>query len=190
ELIERLSRTVIAIFPVAVEEGKKPAGPQGGGSGVIIDAEGHAITNYHVVRESEKVNVGLSDGRVLSAVVKGRDPTGDVAVIRIEQGPFPFAVLGDSDRLQIGQWVLAMGNPFGLATDFKPTVTQGVVSGLHRYLPGTIGGDLIYTDCIQTDAPINPGNSGGPLFDLQGKLVGINGRVSVRPWRGRVNTGV
>jgi len=190
ELIERLSKTVIAIFPAAPEEDKTPAGPQGGGSGVIIDAQGYALTNYHVVREAAKVNVGLSDGKVYSAAVWGRDPTGDVAIIKIEGGPFTFAQPGDSDKLELGQWVLAMGNPFGLATDFKPTVTQGIVSGLHRYLPGTIGGDLIYTDCIQIDAPINPGNSGGPLFDAGGRLVGVNGRVTARNSRGKVNSGV
>ncbi len=191
ELIERLSKTVIAIFPATPEEDKEERpGRRGGGSGVIIDAEGHALTNYHVVREAEKVNVGLSDGRVRTAVVKGRDPTGDIALIKIQGQPFPFAELGDSDKLQVGTWVLAMGNPFGLATDFKPTVTQGIVSGLHRYLPGTFGGDLIYTDCIQIDAPINPGNSGGPLFSGRGKLVGINGRVTGTPSRGIVNTGV
>ena len=190
ELIARLRETVVAIFPAVSEGDAEPPRNQGGGSGVIIDADGHALTNYHVVREAKKVSVGLSDGRVCSAVVKGRDPTGDIAVIRIEGESFPFAELGDSDRLEIGGWVLAMGNPFGYATDFKPTVTQGVVSGLHRYLPGTLGGDLIYTDCIQVDAPINPGNSGGPLFSGDGKLVGINGRVSARPSRGSVNTGV
>lgn len=191
ELIERLRKTVIAIF-LAVPEGDEEEGQprQGGGSGVIIDAEGHALTNYHVVREAKKVNVGLSDGRVRTAVVKGRDPTGDIAVIQIEGESFAFAELGDSDRLHVGTWVLAMGNPFGFATDFKPTVTQGIVSGLHRYLPGTFGGDLIYTDCIQIDAPINPGNSGGPLFSGQGKLVGINGRVTGTMSRGVVNTGV
>ena len=188
-LVERLQKTVCAIFPAAPEE-NQPAGPQGSGSGVLIDPDGYALTNYHVVAEATKVSVGLSDGKVYSAVVKGRDPTGDIAVIKIDGGPFPFAELGDSDKLAVGDWALAMGNPFGLATDFRPTVTQGIVSGLHRYLPGTIGGDLVYTDCIQVDAPINPGNSGGPLFDMSGRLIGINGRVSVRPSRGKVNSGV
>jgi len=189
-LVKRVSRTVIAIFPAAPADPKARSSPQGSGSGVIIDARGHALTNYHVVREAKRVNVGLSDGSVHSARVKGRDPTGDIAVIQLEGGPFPHALLGDSDRLEPGEWVLAMGNPFGLATDFKPTVTQGVISGLHRFLPGNLGGDLVYTDSIQVDAPINPGNSGGPLFNDRGELVGINGRVSARPSRGRVNTGV
>ena len=190
KLIERLEKTVCAIFPAMPDDGKTPTGPQGGGSGVIIDAEGFALTNYHVAGEADKLNVGLSDGKIYSAVVMGRDPTGDIAVIKIEGGPFSFAELGDSDKLSVGDGALAMGNPFGLATDFVPTVTSGIVSGMHRYLPGTMGGDLIYTDCIQVDAPINPGNSGGPLFDMSGRLVGINGRVSVRPGRGKVNTGV
>jgi S1-C subfamily serine protease len=190
ELIERLSRTVIAIFPAVPEGQGRQDAVQGSGSGVIIDADGHALTNYHVVRGTEKVNVGLSNGRVYPATVKGRDVTGDIAVIKIEGNGFSFAESGDSDALQVGDWVLAMGNPFGLATDFSPTVTQGIVSGLHRYLPGTIDGDLTYTDCIQIDAPINPGSSGGPLFDAQGKLVGINGRVRGRQSLRPINSGV
>ena len=190
KLIQRLEKTVCAIFPMMPEDGKPPATPLGSGSGVIIDAEGYALTNYHVAGEADRVNVGLSDGKVYPAKVTGRDPTGDIALIKIEGGPFTAAEMGDSDKLSLGDWVLAMGNPFGLATDFVPTVTQGIVSGTHRYLPGTGTGDLIYTDCIQVDAPINPGNSGGPLFDSSGRLIGINGRVSVRPERGKVNTGV
>ncbi len=101
---------------------------------------------------------------------------------------FPHAVMGDSDRVRVGDWVFAMGNPFLLATDFQPTVTYGIISGTHRY-QGPSNTLLEYTDCLQTDASINPGNSGGPLFDAQGRLIGINGRASFEK-RGRVNVGI
>ena len=100
---------------------------------------------------------------------------------------FPYAELGDTDKTRMGDWVFAMGNPFLLAIDFQPTVTYGIISGVHRFQPpaGTL---LEYTDCLQTDASINPGNSGGPLFDAEGRLIGINGRGSFEK-RGRVNVG-
>jgi serine protease Do len=159
KLVAELSRTVVAVFRQV--EGNNQAG--GGGSGVIIETDGTTLTNYHVVGNSKKVMVGTADGQLHDADVIGTDPTGDIAVIRIKDGPFPAARLGDSDKLEPGDWVLAMGNPFLLATDFAPTVSLGIVSGNHRYLPGTEDFSLIYTDCIQIDAAINPGNSGGPL---------------------------
>ncbi len=131
----------------------------------------------------------MADGKVYDAVIVGIDPTGDVGLVKLfGRDDFPYAELGDSDRLRAGDWVFAMGNPFLLATDLQPTVTYGIVSGVHRYQfpAGTL---LEYADCIQTDASINPGNSGGPLFDAEGRLVGINGRGSFEK-RGRVNVGV
>ncbi|MCE9604187.1 MAG: trypsin-like peptidase domain-containing protein [Planctomycetia bacterium] len=179
-MAEARSKTV-AIFP--------PEG-NGGGSGVLISADGYALSNFHVVKGSEKfMKCGLSDGRSYDAVVVGIDPVGDVALIKIfGRDDFPHAEFGDSDAVRTGDWVFASGNPFLLAHDFKPTVTYGIVSGVHRYQypSGTL---LEYADCIQTDASINPGNSGGPLFDAQGKLIGINGRGSFEK-RGRVNVGV
>ena len=173
--------SVLAIFD--------PAG-QGGGSGVVISADGYALTNFHVVQPCGKaMKCGMADGQVYDAVIVGLDPTGDVALIKLlGRDDFPHAELGDSDRLRAGDWVFAMGNPFLLATDFQPTVTYGIVSGVHRYQfpAGTL---LEYADCLQTDASINPGNSGGPLFDAQGRLVGINGRCSFDK-RGRVSVGV
>ena len=131
---------------------------------------------------------GLNDGSLYDAVIVGIDPTGDVALIKLlGRDDFPVATMGDSDQLQIGDWVYAMGNPFLLATDFTPTVTYGIVSGTHRY-QYPAGGFLEYTDCIQIDASINPGNSGGPLFNAAGELVGINGRASFEK-RGRINSG-
>ncbi len=163
---------------------------RGGGSGVVISADGFALTNFHVVRPcGNAMKCGMPDGEVYDAVVVGLDPTGDVALIKLfGRDDFPAAEMGDSDAVQVGDWCFAMGNPFLLATDFQPTVTYGIVSGTHRYQypAGTI---LEYADCIQTDASINPGNSGGPLFDAEGRLIGINGRGSFEK-RGRVNVGV
>ncbi len=132
---------------------------------------------------------GMADGRLYDAVIVGIDPTGDVALIKLlGRDDFPHAELADSDKVRAGDWCFAIGNPFLLATDFKPTVSYGVISGVHRYQPpaGTL---LEYTDCLQADAAINPGNSGGPLFDAEGRLIGINGRGSFEK-RGRVNVGV
>ena len=137
--------------------------------------------------------IGLPDGKLYEGVVLGIDPGSDLAVIRLlpkEEGQtWPFAELGNSDDLLVGETVFAMGNPFLLATDFTPTVTFGIVSGTHRYQEGGGNRMLVYPDCIQVDAPVNPGNSGGPLFNEAGEVVGINGRISIGD-RGRVNVGV
>jgi serine protease Do len=173
--------SVLAIFD--------PAG-QGGGSGVVISADGYALSNFHVTHPcGNAMKCGMADGQVYDAVIVGLDPTGDVALIKLlGRNDFPHAELGDSDRLRPGDWVFAMGNPFLLATDFQPTVTSGIISGVHRYQfpDGTL---LEYADCLQTDASINPGNSGGPLFNGQGQVVGINGRCSFDK-RGRVSVDV
>ncbi len=166
----------------------------GGGSGVLVSDDGFALTNFHVVEAAHGavMKCGLPDGVLYDAVLVGLDKVGDVALIKLlpkkAGDKFPFAKLGDSDKVQAGDWSLAMGNPFLLATDFTPTVTYGLVSGVHRYQypAGTL---LEYTDCIQIDTSINPGNSGGPLFNMDGELIGINGRGSFEK-RGRVNSGV
>lgn len=179
-VMQRVKQTVLAIFDTR---------GQGGGSGVVISPDGYALTNFHVVKPcGNAMKCGMADGKAYDAVIVGLDPTGDVAMIKLfGRDDFPHAELGDSDRLRVGDWCFAMGNPFLLAADFQPTVTYGIVSGTHRYQfpAGTL---LEYTDCIQTDASINPGNSGGPLFDAEGRLVGINGRASFEK-RGRVNVG-
>jgi len=163
---------------------------RGGGSGVIITDDGLVLSNYHVTGLENEMRIGLNDHRIHRAVVLGVDPSGDLSLLRLkEDRKWVFSPLGDSDALHQGDWVYAMGNPFLLATDFSPTITLGVVSGINRYQPGSIRGTLLYPDCIQTDASINPGNSGGPLFNFKGEVVGINGRVSLRD-RGRVNIGV
>ncbi|HTU91247.1 MAG TPA: trypsin-like peptidase domain-containing protein [Gemmataceae bacterium] len=166
----------------------------GGGSGVLVSEDGYALTNFHVTEAARGpvMKCGLPDGNVYDAVLVGLDKVGDVALIKLlpkkDGDKFPYAKLGDSDKLQAGDWSLAMGNPFLLANDFTPTVTYGLISGVHRYQypEGTL---LEYTDCIQIDTSINPGNSGGPLFNMQGELIGINGRGSFEK-RGRVNSGV
>jgi S1-C subfamily serine protease len=165
-------------------------GGQGGGSGVVISPDGYALTNFHVAKPcGNYMKCGMADGKLYDAVIVGVDSVGDVALIKLfGRNDFPVAELGDSDRVEVGDWCFSMGNPFLLATDFTPSVAFGLVSGVHRYQypAGTL---LEYADCIQTDAAINPGNSGGPLFDAEGRLIGINGRGSFEK-RGRVNVGV
>jgi len=180
-VIEQAAKSVVAVFG---------ASGGGGGSGVLISADGYALTNFHVTAGAGNfMKCGLNDGKLYDAVIVGIDPTGDVAIIKLlGRDDFPTAPLGDSDKLRVGNWVYAMGNPFLLANDFKPTVTYGIVSGVHRY-QYPAGTFLEYTDCIQVDASINPGNSGGPLFNSAGEVVGINGRISFEK-RSRVNSGV
>ena len=136
------------------------------GTGFIISTDGYIITNNHVVNGADEVQVKLSDGRELKGEIKGTDEKLDLALIKIsDRNPLPSTELGDSDSLEVGEWVMAIGNPFGLAQ----TVTAGIVSAKGRVI-----GSGPYDDFIQTDASINPGNSGGPLFNAQGKVVGIN----------------
>jgi S1-C subfamily serine protease len=184
-LIERTAPAVVAIFDEA---------EMGGGSGVLIDEAGYGLTNFHVVAEmmeSRRGRGGLPDGKLYDLEVLGLDPGGDVAMFRlVGDKPFPYAPLGDATQVHVGDRVLAMGNPFVLSEDYTPTVTFGIVSGVNRYQYGAgEEGALLYSDCLQVDASINPGNSGGPLFDLAGRIIGINGRISVS-MRGRVNVGL
>ncbi|MCX5705144.1 MAG: Do family serine endopeptidase [Candidatus Omnitrophica bacterium] len=145
------------------------------GSGVIINPEGYILTNEHVVNNADKITVTLSDGRQFKGEVKGKDARSDLAVIKVSAHNLPVATLGDSDNIKIGQWVVAIGNPFAFAlTNPEPTVTSGVISALHRTLGMMLAQDKDYNDLIQTDASINPGNSGGPLTNLKGEVVGIN----------------
>jgi S1-C subfamily serine protease len=128
---------------------------------------------------------GLADGRLYRWDLIGTDPGGDVAIIKLRgKKQFPVAPLGDSEKVRVGDWAMAMGNPFVLAEDFRPTVTLGIVSGIHRFQEGSGLNQLVYGNCIQVDSSINPGNSGGPLFSLKGEVIGINGRGSFEE-RGR-----
>jgi serine protease Do len=141
-----------------------------GGSGFIISKEGHILTNHHVVGEADKIEVTLKDGREFEAKVIGSDAKSDVALIQIEGArDLPVLPMGDSESLEIGEWVMAVGNPFGLSN----TLTVGVVSAKGR----TSVGIADYEDFIQTDAAINPGNSGGPLINMHGEAVGINSAI-------------
>lgn len=148
------------------------------GSGVIVDSKGFIITNNHVVEDADSITVKLRDGREFEATVVGADPGGaeggaDLAVIRIHDAkPLPFARIGDVEKLQIGEWVVAIGSPFGL----EQTVTSGIVSAKGRAFPS----QSLFSNYIQTDAAINPGNSGGPLVNLRGEVVGINTFIETR----------
>ncbi len=143
----------------------------GVGSGIIIDSQGHILTNNHVVGGATKIEVKLSDGSTYSAKVLGTDPKTDLGVIQISaDAPLPFATFGDSDKVEVGQWVVAIGQPESLSE----SVSQGVISAKHRT---GITDPSTYQDFLQTDAAINPGNSGGPLLDLHGNVIGINSAI-------------
>lgn len=145
------------------------------GSGVIVDASGLVLTNEHVVREAQKVSVTLPDGRQFPAEVLGGSPAYDLAVLRIKGERLPVAPLGRSDDLLVGEWAIAIGNPFGnLLENPQPTVTAGVISATNRDIKGGATETGVYKHMIQTDAAINPGNSGGPLVNADGEVIGIN----------------
>ncbi len=144
------------------------------GSGFIIQPTGLVLTNEHVVRNASEIAVRLLDERWFHAVVVGTDPKTDVALLQLTDArDLPFLELGDSDKLRVGNWVIAIGNPLGLTS----TVTVGITSAVGRKSLPIGGGELLYQDFIQTDASINPGNSGGPLLNMQGQVVGINTAV-------------
>ena len=158
------------------EKGKEYRHKQrSGGSGVIVDKEGYILTNNHVVEGADKIKVRLNDGREFTAILKGQDSRTDLAVLNIKAKDLPVATLGDSDKLEVGEWAIAIGSPFGL----EHTVTVGVISAKGRTGLGT----GTYEDFIQTDASINPGNSGGPLINIDGEVVGINAMI-IQPGTG------
>ena len=173
DLAESAKPSVVNLFPLSGPgRGREPAqerapNASGSGSGVIIDPEGHIITNNHVIGDATEIEVRFSDKSKLMAHVVGRDLDTDLAVLKVTADhPLPSAKFGDSSSVRVGQWVLAVGNPFGL----DRTVTLGVVSGVGRENVNLSR----YENFIQTDASINPGNSGGPLFNLRGEVIGIN----------------
>lgn len=153
-------------------QNQKPRVENGYGSGVIISSDGYIITNNHVIDDAESVDVTLNDNRTFTAKVVGRDPSSDIALLKIKADNLPFIKYGDSDNLKLGQWVLAVGNPFNLTS----TVTAGIVSAKGRSL-GLNEGDYRIESFIQTDAALNPGNSGGALVDTKGLLVGITSAI-------------
>jgi len=162
-------------FGIPRGPGGQGFGPQvpshGVGSGFIVSADGIILTNAHVVRDASEVTVKLTDRREFKAKVLGADPKTDVAVLKIEAKGLPTVTLGSTRNLQVGEWVLAIGSPFG----FENTVTAGVVSAKGRSLP-----DDSFVPFIQTDVAVNPGNSGGPLFNARGEVVGINSQIYSR----------
>jgi len=157
----------------------------GGGSGVLISADGYMLTNHHVAGRKKKWTVTLPSRKRYVADVVGKDSRGDLCLLKFRNAKnLPFVPLGDSDALRHGQWVVAIGNPWMVGrADNQPTVSVGIVSATHVYRGN-------YTDAIQTDAAINPGNSGGPLINMAGELVGINGQVAVRWGTDRINSGI
>ena len=184
DAFENAVQATAAIFPAGIDE------QAGGGSAVLISPDGYAVTNFHVVQPcGPAMKAALADGNLYDAVVVGLDPVGDIALIKLlGRSDFPFAPFADSDTVVVGDTAIVMGNPFLLATDFKPCVSAGIISGVNRYqFPA--GTFLEYTDCLQTDAAVNPGNSGGPLFNARGEIIGIIGRCSFEK-RGRVNVGI
>ena len=141
------------------------------GSGFIVSNDGYVVTNHHVVKDADEIIVKLSDRRELEAKVIGSDPRSDIALLKIDAKNLPVVDLGSAKKLKVGQWVLAIGSPFG----FDHSVTSGIVSAKGRSLPNEN-----YVPFIQTDVAINPGNSGGPLFNLDGEVVGINSQIYSR----------
>lgn len=169
--VEKVSKSVVNIASVRMMHDQlfRVFPVEGVGSGVIIDSDGHILTNNHVIDDAERLKVTLADGRVLRGRVVGSDETTDLAVIKVESdAPLPVAALGDSSALKAGQIVIAIGNPFGLTGG--PAVTVGIVSSLDRSIQTRTG----VLELIQTDAAINPGNSGGPLVNTKGEVVAIN----------------
>ncbi|GAB4141037.1 MAG: hypothetical protein Kow0040_29590 [Thermogutta sp.] len=151
---------------------------EGMGSGVIVDPEGYLVTNFHVINEASRITVRLADGRTLhNASVIGADPVNDLAVLKISAEGLAAVPWGDSDHLEVGDTVLAIGNPYGL----RHTVTAGIISAKERRAATNAGG---YQEFLQTDAALNPGNSGGPLVDMKGRIVGINTAIFGEAYRG------
>src|SRR3990170_3699528 len=173
EVYEQAAAAVVNVTTRAVEMDffYGPVPVEGSGSGFLIDAEGHVVTNFHVVAEARQIQVTLADRRSFEAKVVGVDPVTDLAVLQIRARggePLPALPLGDSSRLQVGQKVLAIGNPFG----FQGTLTTGVISALERTIRTETG--ALLDEAIQTDAAINRGNSGGPPPDPAGRVIGVN----------------
>ena len=172
EVVETVQPAVASIVVGAVGYNifLQPVPTEQAGSGVIIDPRGYIVTNNHVVEGATSITVSIPDGRSFDATLVGTDPLTDLAVVKIEGSNLPTVDFGDSSRLKVGQWVVAIGN--ALALEGGPTVTAGVISALGRTIDAGSGWTLY--DVIQTDAAINPGNSGGPLINLEGEVIGIN----------------
>lgn len=170
---------------------------RGLGSGMIINSDGYIITNEHVIKgvDSDKIMVTLSTNETYQVQIVATDSESDIAILKIEGDNFPYLIFGDSDSVEVGEWVIALGNPFGYALSelnkkYEPTVTVGVISATRRAIQanGGEGESKVYSDLIQTDASINPGNSGGPLVNIYGEVVGINAAI-LSPTGGSIGIG-
>jgi len=181
EALDAFSRVVVRVADLltkAVVNLRGSRGDHGGsGSGVLFTPDGYLLTNHHVVQGKERLRVRLNDGRELPGRIVGTDPWTDLAVVKAEESSLPFASLGDSSELRVGQLVVAIGSPYG----FDSTVTAGVVSALGRSLRSVTGHQV--DNVIQTDAALNPGNSGGPLVNSAGQVIGINTAI-IQPAQG------
>jgi serine protease Do len=172
-----LAKDVPAVVAITTDGGPvlgRGGGGGGAATGFVIDPDGIIVTNDHVVADARSINVTTSDGKKLSARVLGQDASHDLAVLKVDGTNLPAVELGNSDQVQVGDDVVAIGNALDL--DGGLSATRGIVSGLHREIPTQTGGQL--TGLIQTDAAINPGNSGGPLVDAQGRVIGINTAIA------------
>jgi S1-C subfamily serine protease len=183
ELLEAYSRAIVRLVEqvgpsvVSVVVGRRIPGywgeSVGAGSGVLVDPDGHILTNHHVVHGAERIMIRTADGKAFPVSIAGTDPDTDTAVLKLDEGDLPFAILGDSDKLAVGQIVIAIGNPFG----FQSTVSTGVLSAVGRAFRSQDG--RLVENIIQHTAPMNPGNSGGPLVDTQGHIIGLNTAIIV-----------
>jgi len=186
EAVARVAPTVVTVQTEVVDRSSDPFDVFGGnervlpglGSGFIVRADGVIVTNAHVVAGANTISVAMRDGTTYPARLLGKDETNDLAVLKIDAKGLPVAPLGHSDDLIIGEWVIAIGNPYGfLLGNSEPSVTVGVISGTGRNLVARSQGSAMYVDMIQTDASINPGNSGGPLVNALGEIVGMNSSI-------------
>jgi serine protease Do len=190
DAVARVSPAVVTVQTETVERGGQGAlelllGGRGGarllpgiGSGFIVRADGVIVTNAHVISDASRIVVALPDGTTYPATLVGKDDMNDIAVLRIDARGLSVAQLGNSDELLIGEWVIAIGNPYGfLLGNPEPSVTTGVISGTGRNLVARSEGSGVYVDMIQTDAAINPGNSGGPLVNALGEVIGMNSSI-------------
>jgi putative serine protease PepD len=184
---DRVQAVAAALLPVVVQLETKTGGNRATGSGVIMTADGYLLTNNHVVAGADRIEVTLPTAETLEARLVGRDPTNDLAVVKVRRSGLPVAVFGRSSELRVGELAVAVGSPFGL----RGSVTTGVVSALHRVVnvPGDTIRDEDLVDAIQTDAAINPGNSGGALANARGQVVGINTAIATNG-QSEANAGV
>ena len=189
--VSRVAPAVVTVQTESVEQvqvdpfeyffGGRRSGEQrrsGIGSGFVVRADGVVVTNAHVVAGAARVQVAMRDGTTYTARVVGVDETNDLAVLKIEARDLPVAPLGDSDALLVGEWAIAIGNPYGFVLgNTEPSVSTGVISAVGRNLVGAAEGGGVYVDMLQTDAAINPGNSGGPLVNADGEVIGVNSSI-------------